>query len=130
MQGSFGALRVVFLFAPCWGFSLEIFMLSNAVFFKTAHGFVETLDEAVRAAVEWGEAVHLLNPTVRCVLPEVAQLLGDRVCTSEAPDEWPGADYEADVVRPEWRRYRMGGDQGWRRYGPAQLMAVAAQVRA
>jgi hypothetical protein len=109
-------------------------MLNNAVFFKTAHGFVETLDDAVRAAVEWGYAVHLLNPTPpvggRCVLPEVAQLLGDRVCASEAPDEWPGADYEADVVHPEWRRYRMGGDQGWRRYGPAQLMAVVAQVRA
>ena len=108
-------------------------MLTNSVFFATAKAPVESIDEAVAALLD-GDPVWVLNGIPRCgevwLYPETLTTVWDRVSAAEANDTWPGARFEEDLVRPEWRSYRVAGSTSWRRYGPAALMAVPLRVRA
>lgn len=109
-------------------------MLTNAVFFKTQQGFVETLDDAVHAAVDWEEVVWTLNPPARVgevwVYPEALRTLHARISAAEADDSWPGASYEADVVSPEWRHCRSAVGWCWGGFGSVRTVPTQVRVRA
>jgi hypothetical protein len=108
-------------------------MLTNSVFFTTTQTPIETVDEAVATLLD-GDPVWTLNGSPRCgevwVHPEALVTVWDRAAAAEAEDLWPGARFEEDLVRPEWRSYRVAGSTTWRRYGNGALMAVPTQVRA
>ena len=108
-------------------------MLTNSVFFTSTNAPVETIDEAVATLLD-GDPVWTLNGIPRCgeawLYPEALVTVWDRVSAAESEDLWPGARFEEDLVRPEWRSYRPAGSTTWRRWGAGSVVAMPLQVRA
>jgi len=109
-------------------------MLTNSVFFVSYNAAaIETVDEAVASLLD-GNPVWTLNAAPHCgevwVFPEALHTVWDRVKAAEAQDRWPGARFEADLVSPEPRRFRVAGSTTWRRYGNGLAVAIPTHVRA
>jgi hypothetical protein len=90
----------------------EIAML-KVVHSEHSSEIVESTAEAVDLVWGFGSYVELLNP-LKKGLTEIQRIVRDRVATMDAPDQWPGARYEADLIPIRWvRPYGQAGRMAW-----------------
>lgn len=62
---------------------------------------VDSTAEAVELCFSFGSYVELINP-LKKGYTEVQRTIHSRIATMDAPDQWPGARYETDLVPEKW----------------------------
>ena len=74
---------------------------------------VSSTAEAVELCYSFNSYVKLLNP-LKKGFNEAQRIINSRVAAMDAPDQWPGAKYEADLVPEKWvRPHGQVGRMAW-----------------
>lgn len=91
---------------------------------------VESTAEAVDLVWSFGSYVELLNPLQKG-LTEIQRIIHGRVAAMDAPDTWPGARFEEDIVATRWVAERLAVKANrWCPVGHRHVKMKVDQVRA
>ena len=109
-------------------------MITNPVHITVGTSAEDMYDRAhdtVSEAVEYGTRIEASGDDIALVQAntrrgEISALVLLRVCAATEPDAWPGARYEADVVRHTWHQIRPAFTSFWT---VRHVKRIASEVR-